>query len=38
MAIEFQELVNPGNSDDYYGKADCFLTQIEELIGNFKRD
>ena len=33
-----QELVNPGNSDDYYGKADCFLTQIEELIANFSRE
>ena len=33
-----KELVNPGNSDDYYGRADCFLTQIEELIDNFSRD
>ncbi len=31
-----KELFNPGNSDDFYGRADCFLTQIEELITNFK--
>ena len=32
-----RELVNPGNNDDFYGRADCFLTQIEELITNFNK-
>lgn len=28
-------LSNPGNNDAFYGKADCLLTEMEELISNF---
>ena len=30
------ELNNAGNNDAFYGKADCFLTEIEELIRNYR--
>ncbi len=29
------ELTNPGNNDAFYGRTDCLLTEIEELIQNF---
>ena len=29
------ELGNPGNNDAFYGRADCFLNEIEELIRNY---
>ena len=31
-----KELNNPGNNDAFYGKADCFLLEIEELIRNYR--
>ena len=31
-----KELNNAGNNDAFYGKADCFLTEIEELIRNYE--
>ncbi len=30
------ELDNPSNNDAFYGKVDCLLTEVEELIRNFK--
>ena len=30
------ELNNAGNNDAFYGKADCFLMEIEELIRSYK--
>ncbi len=30
------ELNNPGNNDAFYGRADCLLTEMEELIRNFR--
>ena len=30
------ELNNAGHNDAFYGKADCFLTEIEELIRNYR--
>ena len=30
------ELDNPTNNDAFYGKVDCLLTEVEELIRNFK--
>jgi hypothetical protein len=32
-----KELGNPGNNDAFYGKADCFLQQMEELIDTFNK-
>lgn len=31
-----KELGNPCNNDAFYGKVDCLLTEVEELIRNFK--
>ncbi len=31
------ELRNPGNNDAFYGRVDCLLTEMEELIENFKK-
>lgn len=31
------EMDNPLNNDAYYGKVDCLLKEMEELIENFKR-
>ena len=31
-----KELNNAGNNDAFYGKADCFLMEIEELIPNYQ--
>lgn len=30
------ELDNPTNNDAFYGKVDCLLTEVEELVRNFK--
>ena len=30
------ELDNPTNNDAFYGKVDCLLGEVEELIRNFK--
>lgn len=30
------ELDNPLNNDSYYGKVDCLLTEMEDLIENYK--
>ncbi len=30
-----RELTNPGNNDAFYGRTDCLLGEIEELIQNF---
>ena len=32
-----KEMANPGNNDAFYGKVDCLITEIEELIQNYKR-
>ena len=29
------ELDNPTNNDAFYGKVDCLLEEVEELIDNF---
>ena len=31
-----KELSNPGNNDAFYGKADCFIGEIEELVKNYE--
>ena len=31
-----KELSNPGNNDAFYGKVDCFLVEIEEMIRNYR--
>ena len=31
-----KELDNPTNNDAFYGKVDCLLTELEELVENFK--
>lgn len=31
-----KELDNPANSDAFYGKVDCLLTEVEELVRNYK--
>lgn len=31
-----KELENPCNNDAFYGRVDCLLTEVEELIRNFK--
>ena len=33
-----KELNNAGNNDAFYGKADCFLQEIEELIRSYESD
>ena len=33
-----EQLANPGNKDAFYGRADCFLEQIEELISTYESD
>lgn len=30
------EMQNPCNNDAFYGRVDCLLTEIEELIRNFR--
>ena len=32
-----EEMDNPLNNDAYYGKVDCLLKEMEELVENFKR-
>ena len=32
-----RELANPGNNDAFYGRVDCFLSELEELIRNFEQ-
>lgn len=31
-----EELNNPGNNDAFYGKTECFLQEIEELVCNYQ--
>lgn len=31
-----KELDNPANSDAFYGKVDCLLTEVEELVRNYR--
>ena len=31
-----KELENPGNNDAFYGRVDCFLNELEELIRNYE--
>ena len=31
-----KELGNPGNNDAFYGRVDCFLNELEELIRNYE--
>ncbi len=31
-----KELNNPGNNDAFYGKVDCFLVEVEEMIRNYQ--
>ncbi len=31
------EIDNPSNDDSYFGKVDCFLTEMEELAEDFKQ-
>ena len=31
-----KQLDNPGNKDSFYGRADCFLDQMEELIRTYE--
>lgn len=33
-----KELTNPGNNDSFYGKTDCLLSEMEDLIKNFEQD
>ena len=33
-----QELDNAGNNDAFYGKADCFLLEMEELVRNYRNE
>ena len=30
-----KELSNPGNNDAFYGKTDCFILEMEELVRNY---
>ena len=30
------EMQKPSNNDAFYGRVDCLLTEIEELIRNFR--
>ena len=32
-----KEMDNPLNNDSYYGKVDCLLTEMEELVDNFNK-
>lgn len=32
-----EEMDNPLNNDAYYGKVDCLLKEMEDLVANFKR-
>ena len=32
-----KELSNPGNNDAFYGKADCFLVEMEEMVNNYRK-
>ena len=32
-----EEMDNPLNNDAYFGKVDCLLTEMEDLVANFKR-
>ena len=32
-----EELENPGNNDAFYGKVDCFLVQMEEMIEAYEK-
>ena len=32
-----KELENPGNNDAFYGRVDCFLNELEELIHNYEQ-
>lgn len=36
QALE-KELSNPGNNDAFYGKAECFLIELEELVENYRK-
>ena len=36
MNLLEEEMDNPMNNDAFYGKADCFLLEIEELIRNYR--
>ena len=31
------EMDNPLNNDAYFGKVDCLLKEMEDLVANFKR-
>ena len=31
-----RELDNPTNNDAFYGRVDCLLAELEELMDNFK--
>ena len=31
-----RELDNPPNNDAFYGRVDCLLAELEELMDNFK--
>ena len=31
------EMDNPLNNDAYFGKVECLLKEMEELVANFKR-
>ena len=31
-----EEMDNPLNNDAYYGRVDCLLKEMEELVANFK--
>ena len=31
------EMDNPLNNDAYFGKVDCLLREMEDLVANFKR-
>ena len=31
------KLDDPGNNDAFYGKLDCFLTEMEELIKSYNK-
>ena len=32
-----KELGNPGNNDAFYGRVDCFLNELEELVRNYEQ-
>lgn len=32
-----KELDNPTNNDAFYGRVDCLLTEMEDLVENFKK-